>query len=192
MSILNQITIILVSSVFFGAILKFLKQPIFLAHIIVGLFVGTYFIGGFELRSSNQYFEIVASLLLFISGLTVNIKHLKDLGENTILKNILSFLTISIMSISPVRLALYSSCCSISCALAIQRAWFQMDPRGPHYRYQQRRTGHPSLLSPVSSACPSFWNFHSRQPSPAPCGSMQIYSHQTAQLSRTLADLASH
>jgi len=96
MSILNQITIILVSSVFFGAILKFLKQPIFLAHIIVGLFVGTYFIGGFELRSSNQYFEIVASLLLFISGLTVNIKHLKDLGENTILKNILSFLTISI------------------------------------------------------------------------------------------------
>ena len=96
MNILNQITIILVSSVFFGAIFKFLKQPIFLAHIVVGLFVGTYLFGNFELTSNNQYFEIIASLLLFISGLTVNIKHLKDLGQNTIIKNVLSFLLISI------------------------------------------------------------------------------------------------
>ncbi len=96
MSILNQITLILVSSIFFGAILKFLKQPIFLAHIIVGLFVGSYIIGDFELRSNNQYFEIIASLLLFITGLTVNINHLKDLGENTVIKNILAFLSISI------------------------------------------------------------------------------------------------
>jgi len=96
MSILNQITLILVSSIFFGAILKFLKQPIFLAHIIVGLFVGSYIIGDFELRSNNQYFEIIASLLLFITGLTVNINHFKDLGENTVIKNILAFLSISI------------------------------------------------------------------------------------------------
>jgi Kef-type K+ transport system membrane component KefB len=96
MNILNQLTIVLVSSIFFGAILKYLKQPIFLAHIIVGLFVGTYFLPGFELTSTNQYFEIVVSILLFISGLTVNIRNLKDLGDSVIVKNILAFLTISI------------------------------------------------------------------------------------------------
>ena len=83
MSILNQISVILLASVFFGAILKYLKQPIFLAYIIVGLFIGGYFLPGFKLDSSNSYFEVLISILLFVSGLSVNLKHLKDLGENT-------------------------------------------------------------------------------------------------------------
>lgn len=96
MSILNQITLVLISSVFFGAILKYLKQPIFLAHIIVGLFIGTSFLTNFQLTSSNEYFEIVVSILLFISGLTVSLKNIKELGEGVVVKNILAFLIISI------------------------------------------------------------------------------------------------
>jgi Kef-type K+ transport system membrane component KefB len=95
MNTLNQITIVLVSSIFFGAVLKFLRQPIFLAHIIVGLFVGTYFLNDFELTSSNQYFEIIVSLLLFISGLSINLKHIKELGENVLVKNILAFMLLT-------------------------------------------------------------------------------------------------
>jgi len=96
MNTLNQITIILASSIFFGAILKFLRQPIFLAHIIVGLFIGTYFLNGFELTSTNQYFEITVSLLLFISGLSINLKHIKELGENVLVKNVLAFMILTL------------------------------------------------------------------------------------------------
>jgi Kef-type K+ transport system membrane component KefB len=119
MSILNQITIIFIASVFFGAILKFLKQPIFLAHIIVGLFVGSYFLPNFELRSNNQYFEIITSLLLFIGGLTVNLKHFKELGEFTIVKNSLAFLLISIVFYFGLTFLGFEVLESITLALAI-------------------------------------------------------------------------
>ena len=119
MSILNQITIIFIASVFFGAILKFLKQPIFLAHIIVGLFVGSYFLPNFELRSSNQYFEIITSLLLFIGGLTVNLKHFKELGDFTIVKNSLAFLLISIVFYFGLTFLGFEVLESITLALAI-------------------------------------------------------------------------
>jgi Kef-type K+ transport system membrane component KefB len=97
MSILNQITIILISSVFFGAILKYLKQPIFLAHIFVGFLVGTYFFNGIDVATNNQFFEIFVSILLFISGLSINLKHLKDLGEDIIFKNVLTFFILGIV-----------------------------------------------------------------------------------------------
>lgn len=95
MNILNQITLILVSAIFFGAIFRYLKQPVFLAYIVVGLFVGTYFINGVENLSSNNYLEVVVSILLFISGLSINLKHLNDLGQNTLVKNTLAFFIIS-------------------------------------------------------------------------------------------------
>jgi hypothetical protein len=77
------------------------------------------------------------------------------------------------------------------CVLAIQRAWSQMDLRAPHYR-DQRRTRHSFLPYPVSSASPNFSSFHSHQLTPALGGSMQIYTHQTTQLSRIWADSESH
>jgi Kef-type K+ transport system membrane component KefB len=97
MSTLNQITILLISSVFVGSILRFLKQPLFLAYILVGLFFGNYFLPTFELNLGNQYFEIIVSLLLFITGLSINLKHVKDLGENAVFKGIMAFLLISII-----------------------------------------------------------------------------------------------
>lgn len=129
MNTLNQITIILVSSVFFGAILKYLRQPIFLAHIVVGLFVGTYFLTDFELTSNNQYFEIIVSLLLFISGLSINLKHIKELGENVLIKNVLAFMlttlffyfSLSFLGFEILESLIISICLSLSSSVILNK-----------------------------------------------------------------------
>jgi len=97
MNILNQLTIILLLSTFFAALFKYLKQPIFLAYVSVGILVGSYILPDFELTSNNQYFELIISILLFISGLSINLRFLKDLGESILLKNIFTFLVLGIV-----------------------------------------------------------------------------------------------
>ena len=80
-NILFDIGIILIVSTFFAYILKIMKQPLIPAYIIAGLLIGPHFL---KLITNVSEIEILAELgiafLLFMVGLEIDLKKLKDVG----------------------------------------------------------------------------------------------------------------
>lgn len=77
-----DIGITLVSATFFGFIARALRQPLILAYVLSGVVVGPSF---FRIISEGETIDILAqfgiALLLFIVGLELDLKRLKDVGR---------------------------------------------------------------------------------------------------------------
>jgi len=80
-NILFDIGIILIVSTFFAYMLKIIKQPLIPAYIIAGLLIGPHFL---KLITNMEEIAILAELgiafLLFMVGLEIDLKKLKDVG----------------------------------------------------------------------------------------------------------------
>ena len=80
-SVLIEVGIIILFAALFANISKFLKQPLILGYVIAGVLVGPAVFGlvkNMELITGLS--ELGIALLLFIVGLELNIKKLKDVG----------------------------------------------------------------------------------------------------------------
>jgi len=80
-NILFDIGIILIISTFFAYILKIIKQPLIPAYVLAGILIGPYFL---RLITNVSEITILAELgiafLLFMVGLEIDLKKLKDVG----------------------------------------------------------------------------------------------------------------
>ena len=89
-SALLQIALIIVVASVLAYFLKLLKQPLIAAYIIVGILLGPVYLG--LLRDSElirALSEIGIAFLLFIVGLEMNIKRLKDIGKVSIIAGLI-------------------------------------------------------------------------------------------------------
>lgn len=81
MNIFNEISVIIVIATAVAAIMRLLRQPLIIGHIITGLVVGPYLL---NLMQSHQVIDVFAeigiALLLFIVGLGLNPKLIKEVG----------------------------------------------------------------------------------------------------------------
>lgn len=84
-TLLYDIGLIILASTFFAFFARALKQPLILAYVVAGILIGPY---GFGLITEKEIIKILAELgiafLLFIVGLELDTKRLKDLGKVSI------------------------------------------------------------------------------------------------------------
>lgn len=89
MHMFEELTLIIVIAVAISFVMRMLKQPLIIGHIITGILVGP---AVFNLISSQETIQIFAefgiALLLFIIGLGLNLRVIKDIGKVALLASI--------------------------------------------------------------------------------------------------------
>jgi Kef-type K+ transport system membrane component KefB len=77
-----EISLVILLATAISGLMQFLRQPLIIGHIITGLIVGPYLL---NIVSSNETFEVFSqmgiALLLFIIGLSLNPKVIKEVGR---------------------------------------------------------------------------------------------------------------
>src|SRR3989338_5421395 len=82
MNFFAEFTLIILVAAVLAFISRFLRQPAIIAYVITGILLGPMFLG--LIHESDQLFlfsQIGVSLLLFIVGISLNPKHLKEIGK---------------------------------------------------------------------------------------------------------------
>jgi Kef-type K+ transport system membrane component KefB/Trk K+ transport system NAD-binding subunit len=81
-NIFLEISVVLVTATVVAGIMQLLRQPLIIGHIITGLLVGPYFL---NLINSKETLEVFAhigiTLLLFIIGLSLNPRVVREVGK---------------------------------------------------------------------------------------------------------------
>ena len=80
-SMFFDIGFIVIISTLFAYIARLLKQPLILAYVLAGILLGPYLGVITDLGSIKSLSEIGIAFLLFIVGLEIDIKKLKDVGQ---------------------------------------------------------------------------------------------------------------
>jgi Kef-type K+ transport system membrane component KefB/Trk K+ transport system NAD-binding subunit len=82
MEVLIELGIIIAITVFLGFIMRLLKQPLIIGYIISGIIVGPYLLNiASSTGTMNLFAHMGIALLLFIVGLNLNPKIIKDVGK---------------------------------------------------------------------------------------------------------------
>ncbi len=81
MSFFFEISIIIFTAVFFGAIMKLLRQPLIVGYVLTGITVGPYVFNLLHSTSDIEVFSNIGiSILLFIVGIHLNPEIIKEVG----------------------------------------------------------------------------------------------------------------
>lgn len=93
-----HLAIIFITSFFITFILKILNQPLIIAYIIAGIFLSNFFISyNIKLDVIDIFAELGIAFLLFIVGLELKLKNLREIGKAALVIGILQeILTVSI------------------------------------------------------------------------------------------------
>jgi len=78
-----QLSVIILVALILGLIARFFRQPLILAYVITGIILGPSFFGIIEEASLNLFAQIGIALLLFIVGISLDPKHLKEISVIT-------------------------------------------------------------------------------------------------------------
>jgi len=98
MELFSEISLILIITLVVATIMKILKQPLVIAYILTGLIVGPYFLGILHSVETIELFsKIGITALLFVVGLGLSPKVLKELGVVSLVTGIGQILFTSII-----------------------------------------------------------------------------------------------
>jgi len=82
MNIFAELSLIIVIATVIAGVMRLLKQPLIMGHILTGILVGPYFLGIFSHKETVEVFsQIGISILLFIVGLSLSPKIIKEVGK---------------------------------------------------------------------------------------------------------------
>ena len=88
-----ELSIIVIMAAVISGIMRLLKQPLIIGYIITGILASPYF---FNIIHSHEmigaFSDIGIALLLFIIGLNLNVKTIKDVGGISIKAGVLQVL----------------------------------------------------------------------------------------------------
>src|SRR3989338_8121282 len=77
-----ELSLIILAATVMGALARLLRQPSILAYVVVGIILGPI---GFGIVGESEnlvlFSQIGVALLLFIVGMSLNPRHLKDVGK---------------------------------------------------------------------------------------------------------------
>ena len=82
MNIFAELSLIIVIATVIAGVMRILKQPLIMGHILTGILVGPYFLGIFIHKETVEVFsQLGISILLFIVGLSLSPKIVKEVGK---------------------------------------------------------------------------------------------------------------
>ncbi len=117
-----DISIILILAVVISAIMRVFKQPLLIGYILTGIIAGPYLLNILNPDSMVVFqtlSKIGVALLLFIVGLHLNLRVIKDVGKVSLLTGIGQVLFTSIVGFFLIRLFGFSVISSIYIAVAL-------------------------------------------------------------------------
>ena len=86
MNVFAELSLIIVIATVIAGVMRVLKQPLIMGHIITGILVGPYFLGIFIHKETVEVFsQLGISILLFIVGLSLSPKIVKEVGKISII-----------------------------------------------------------------------------------------------------------
>ncbi|MBP7740856.1 cation:proton antiporter [Candidatus Woesebacteria bacterium] len=98
MSIFLEITIVLALATAISFLMKFLKQPLIVGYILTGIISGPYFLNVMRSHDTLELFSTLGiTILLFIIGIHLSPKIIKELGSTSLLVGISQILITSIV-----------------------------------------------------------------------------------------------
>lgn len=116
----EELTLVIVFAVAVSLIMRALRQPLMIGHILTGVLVGP---AVFDILHSTETIEIFAefgvALLLFIIGLGINIHVIKDIGKVAIIASLAQVLFVGGAAYSAAIVIGYSTTVAFYIALAL-------------------------------------------------------------------------
>jgi Kef-type K+ transport system membrane component KefB len=120
LSVFSEISLIIAIATFVGLIMHLLKQPLIISYIITGIIVGPSL---FNIVQSHDTVDVFAkigiSLLLFIIGLGLNPKVIKEVGKAAALTGVGQVLFTTIFGYGLIRMLGFESTEAIYIAIAL-------------------------------------------------------------------------
>ncbi len=120
MELFVELGIIIGITVLIAGIMQLLKQPLIIGYILAGVIVGPYF---FDIISSIEAIDIFShlgiALLLFIVGLSLSPKVIKEVGKVSLITGIGQVIFTSLIGFFICRLLGFSTIISIYVAIAL-------------------------------------------------------------------------
>jgi Kef-type K+ transport system membrane component KefB/Trk K+ transport system NAD-binding subunit len=120
MELFIEISIIIAITTLFAVLMRYLRQPLIIGYILTGIFAGPYF---FDLVNSPETFamfsQIGISMLLFVVGLGLNPKVIKEVGKASLVTGIGQVIFTSIPGYFICRFFGFSSTASLYISVAL-------------------------------------------------------------------------
>ncbi len=120
MEILTELGVIIAITVLIALAMKLLKQPLIIGYIFSGIIVGPYFL---NIASSDGTLSVFAhmgiALLLFIVGLNLNPKVIKEVGKASLITGVGQVIFTSVIGFSICMLLNFSLITSLYIAIAL-------------------------------------------------------------------------
>lgn len=116
----EELTLVIVFAVGVSLLMRLMRQPLMIGHIITGILVGP---AVFNLVSSTETIEIFAefgiALLLFIIGLGLNLRVIKDVGKVALLASLAQVLFVGGAAYSVATILGYTTTVALYISLAL-------------------------------------------------------------------------
>ncbi|MEA3513921.1 MAG: cation:proton antiporter [Nanoarchaeota archaeon] len=120
MEILVEIGIIIVITILIAGLMRFLRQPLIVGYILSGIVVGPYFLNIIHSTGTMDIFSHMGiALLLFIVGLNLNPKVIKEVGKVSSVTGIGQVIFTSLIGFFICKLFGFSTMISIYVAMAL-------------------------------------------------------------------------
>ncbi|PIR93268.1 sodium:proton exchanger [Candidatus Falkowbacteria bacterium CG10_big_fil_rev_8_21_14_0_10_43_10] len=120
MSVFAEISIIIAIAAAMAGVMYLLRQPLVIGHIITGLIVGPYFFNIVRTEEViNVFSELGIALLLFIVGLGLNPKLIKEVGKVSIIAGSIQIFLTSLAVYGACRLLYFSHLSAVYIAIAL-------------------------------------------------------------------------
>ncbi|MCG2720183.1 MAG: cation:proton antiporter [Nanoarchaeota archaeon] len=120
MEIFIELSIIICITVLVVGIIRLLKQPLIIGYIIAGIIVGPYFLNIIRSTETLMVFsQIGVSLLLFIVGLSLSPRVIKEVGKVSLITGLGQILFTSLFGFFIARLLGFSIIISLYVAMAL-------------------------------------------------------------------------
>jgi len=119
-TIFVELSIIIIIAVVITAIMRLLKQPLIIGYILTGIIVSPYFLN--IVRSTDAittFAQIGITLLLFMVGLNLNPRIIKDVGKVSLITGVGQVIFTSVIGFFIGRLLGFSTIASIYIAVAL-------------------------------------------------------------------------
>ena len=119
MEIFLELSIILAITVLISGLMKILKQPLIIGYIISGIIIGLYFDIANSTETISVFSQIGVVFLLFIIGLNLSPKVIKDVGRVSLVTGIGQIVFTSIIGFFIARLLGFSNIVSLYISIAL-------------------------------------------------------------------------
>ncbi|MBT6995244.1 sodium:proton exchanger, partial [Candidatus Woesearchaeota archaeon] len=120
MEILIEMGLIIIITTFIAGIIRMLKQPLIIGYILSGIAVGPYFLNLIKSTGTIDIFSHMGiALLLFIVGLSLSPKVIKEVGKVSLITGIGQIVFTSLFGFLISRLLGFSIIASLYIAIAL-------------------------------------------------------------------------